>query len=116
MATITHENVLGRTITKFVSDALTTGDSAEFVLDGKARIVTAYFTWSAGVSAGVGRLHTAPVAGYTGTWAQFGPASTFSADSTEIVQMSAEGVQVVKAVTETNVVGGTLTVTIIASE
>lgn len=115
MAT-TSKNFVGKTVETFVTDALTTGDSAIFTLEGEYAVVSAYVTWSAGVSAGAVRLYTAPSAAYAGTWAPFGPQSTFLTDETEFLQMSGEGVKAVKVTVDTNVVGGTVTVTIVATQ
>lgn len=75
--------------------------------------VTLYLKWSSGVSAGVVTIETADAVGYAGTWGAVIAVTQTGASREDTVQMEGP-FNAVRARISTTVVGGTVTVTMVA--
>jgi hypothetical protein len=82
---------------------------------GGVRVITAYITGSAGVSAGAVQLEHAPSKDYTGTWAALGGAAVTVVANTTAAVVVAGTAKAVRARISTPIVGGTVTVLLVAN-
>lgn len=96
-----------------LQSAATTGNGTGYNVDGVAENLAFYIAWSAGVSAGAVIIEEAPDKDYAGTWSVISPAvATSAASSTDVVHLQGS-FKALRARISTNVVGGTVTVSLV---
>jgi hypothetical protein len=88
--------------------------NGEAVELGGVRVFTAYIVGGAGVSAGAVQLEHAHSKDFTGTWATLGAATTVVANTVSAV-VTQGTVKAVRARISTPIVGGTVTVLLVAN-
>lgn len=91
----------------------TTGNGEAVELGG-VRVLTAYVIGGAGVSAGAVQLEHSHSKDYTGTWAALGAATTVVANTVNAVVVQGTA-KAVRARISTPLVGGTVTVLLVAN-
>lgn len=112
--------VRGRQIISHTFAGLVSGEATDqMVLGGWPELITAYFVWPAGLTAGAARLIVAHDATYTGDWEVYGSDPISAADAVRTIQVPGQGVVALSVRVTTPIVtsptGGTLSVVIVGS-
>ena len=112
-------NRRGQPVLSHIFTGLVSGESADQMQIGSwPELITAYFVWPVGLTAGAAQLIVAHDSTYSGDWDLFGPVPTVVADAVRTIQVPGSGIEYLGIRVTTPIVtsptGGTLAVHIFA--